>query len=79
MFDRQIGGLRYGARTLASARIAFPVGRCAVELWGTNLGNARYVQFAASRPPAFYSGIPRPTDLVPSEGRRIGLTARIAG
>ena len=78
VFDRQINGLYYGARTLLGARLSVPLGPCSVELWGTNLGNARYVGFAAGRPPAFYLGIPRPTDLILGERRRIGLTVRFS-
>ena len=73
-FSDHIDGMYWGARTLIGARVSFPVGPCSVELWGTNLGDARYVRFAAPRAPAFYIGIPRPYDLILGEGRRIGLT-----
>ena len=78
VFDRQINGLYYGARTLLGARVSIPLGPCSMELWGTNLGDARYASFAAGRPPVFYTGIPRPTDLVLGERRRIGLTLRFS-
>ena len=74
VFDRQIDGLRYGARTLLDARLEVPLGRWGVELWGTNLTNDHYIRFAVGRQPAFYSGIPRPTDLILGDGRRLGLT-----
>ncbi len=78
IFDRQIGGLYFGARTLLGARVSVPVGSGSIELWGTNLGDARYAGFAAGRPPVFYTGIPRPTDLILGEGRRIGVTVRFS-
>jgi hypothetical protein len=76
IFDRQINGLYFGARTLLGARLSFPIGACSIELWSTNLGDARYVSFAAGRPPAFYTGLPRPTDLIMGERRRVGVTLR---
>jgi iron complex outermembrane receptor protein len=76
VFDRQIDGLYYGERTLLNARLSIPVGSCSLELWGTNLGDDRYVRFAVGRQPAFYLGIPRPTDLILGDGRRIGVTLR---
>ena len=79
VFDSQINGLYFGARTLLAARLSFPLGPCLVDLWGTNLGNSQYVRFAAPRAPAFYAGVPRPTDLILGEGRRIGLTLRVSG
>ena len=79
VFDNQINGLYFGARTLLAARLSFPLGPCLVDLWGTNLGNSQYVRFAAPRAPAFYAGVPRPTDLILGEGRRIGLTLRVSG
>jgi len=77
-FDRQIDGLYYGAHTLLGTRISVPFAFGELELWGTNLCNTRYVRVAVGRPPAFYLGIPRPTDLILGEGRRIGLTIRYA-
>jgi iron complex outermembrane recepter protein len=77
VFDGQINGLYFGARTLLGARVSFPLGRGSIDLWGTNLGDARYVRFAAPRAPAFYTGIPRPTDLILGEGRRMGVSLRL--
>ncbi|MEO6152834.1 MAG: TonB-dependent receptor [Croceibacterium sp.] len=73
-FDRQIDGLFFGARTLLNARLALPLGRWSAELWGSNLIDDRYIGIAAGRQPAFYLGIPRPTDLILGERRRIGIT-----
>jgi iron complex outermembrane receptor protein len=78
VFESHVNGLHYGARTVVDARLSFPLGPCSIDLWGTNLGGARYVSFAAPRAPVFYSGIPRPIDLILGEGRRIGLTLRFS-
>lgn len=75
-FDRQIDGLYFGARTLLDARLALPIGRWSIELWGTNLTDSRYIRMAVGRQPAFYLSQPRPTDLILGERRRIGLTLR---
>jgi outer membrane receptor protein involved in Fe transport len=74
VFDRQIHGLYYGARTLLDARAILPLGRFVLELWGTNLTNDRYARNAAPRQPALYVGQPRPTDLILADGRRVGIT-----
>ena len=74
VYERTVNGLSYGERTLLDARLTLPLGRFALELWGTNLADDHYVRVAAGRQPQFYSGIPRPTDLILGEGRRIGLT-----
>ena len=71
-----MGGLFYGARTLLGARLTLPLGRFVIELWGTNLTDERYVRVAAPRLPMYYFGIPRPTDLILGDGRRMGLTVR---
>lgn len=76
VFERQANGLYYGARTLLSARVAFPIGALSAELWGTNLTNKRYVRGAAPRAPIFYAGQPRPVDLILADGRRLGITLR---
>lgn len=76
VYERQVNGLYYGARTLLSARLTLPLGRFVVELWGTNLTDQRYIRVAAQRPANFYLGIPRPIDLILGDGRRIGLTFR---
>ena len=75
--DRQIGGFYYGGHTLLEARISLPVGPVSLDVWGTNLTDARYIRLAAgSAGPVFFINQPRPTDLLLSEGRRIGLTLR---
>jgi len=75
--DRQIGGLYYGEHLLLDARLTLPLGPVSLEAWGTNLTNARYIRLAAgSAGPLFFINQPRPTDLLLSEGRRIGLTLR---
>jgi len=79
VYERTINGLYFGARTLLDARLSYDFGPGSVELWGTNLGNARYIRVVAGRPPAFYLGIPRPIDAILGEGRRIGLTLRFSG
>ena len=74
VFDRSVNGASYGKRTLLDARLALPLGRFAIELWGTNLTDARYFRAAAGRQPQFYTGQPRPLDLILGEGRRLGVT-----
>jgi iron complex outermembrane receptor protein len=75
--DRQIGGLYYGEHMLLDGKVTFPLGPVALELWGTNLTNTRYIRVAAgSSGPQFFINQPRPTDLLLSEGRRIGVTLR---
>jgi len=76
VFDNNVHGLRWGARTPLGARASLDLGHWAIDLWGTNLTDLRYVNFSAPRAPNFYTGIPRPTDLIVGEGRRIGLTLR---
>ena len=71
--------MSFGQRTLLDAGLSLPMGRCAIELWGTNLTDERYFRSGAGRQPQFYSGQPRPLDLILGEGRRLGLTLRIAG
>ncbi len=78
VYERAINGLYYGERTLVDARLTVPLGSFSLELWGTNLADESYVRSAAGRQPQFYIGIPRPTDLILGEGRRIGLTLRIS-
>ena len=74
VFERAVNGLSYGERTLLDVRLTLPLGRFTLALWGTNLTNARYAAVAAGRQPQFYTGIPRPSDLILGEGRRVGLT-----
>ncbi|QGN55711.1 TonB-dependent receptor [Novosphingobium sp. Gsoil 351] len=79
VFDRQIEGLAFGARTLLDARFSFPLGPVATELWGTNLTDRRYIRSAGGgggRAASFYLGQPRPQDFVLGERRRLGLTVR---
>ena len=76
VYERQVNGLFYGARTLVGARLIVPLGYCVMELWGTNLTDRRYLREATPRLPQYYLGIPRPTDFILGEGRRIGLTVR---
>lgn len=73
-YERAVNGLSYGERTLLDARLTFPFGRFMLDLWGTNLADDRYVRVAVGRQPQFYTGIPRPTDLILGDGRRVGLT-----
>jgi len=73
-YERAVNGLSYGERTLLDARLTLPLGRFALELWGINLTDNRYVRIAVGRQPQFYTSIPRPFDLILGEGRRIGLT-----
>lgn len=74
VFDRAVNGASYGQRTLLDARLSLPLDRFTLELWGTNLTDARYYRAAAGRPPQFSSGQPRPLDLILGDGRRFGLT-----
>jgi len=76
VYDRQVGGLYYGARKVVGARLSLPLGPLEAELWGTNLTDVRYARVAAPRQPVFYNNIPRPTDLILGDGRRMGLTLR---
>lgn len=79
VYERAIDGFYYGARTLLDARISLPLGAALIELWASNLTDQRYVRADAGRPPQFYTGIPRPSDLILGEGRRIGLTLGFKG
>ncbi|MBW8786044.1 MAG: TonB-dependent receptor, partial [Novosphingobium sp.] len=78
-YDQNIDGLYFGARTLLGARLSIPLGHFVAELWGTNLTDARYVRDAATRQPGFYATVPRPTDLILADRRRVGLTLRFPG
>jgi len=79
VFDRSVNGAAYGRRTLLDARLVVPTSFGAIELWGTNLTGMRYFRSAAGRQPQFYSGQPRPLDLILGEGRRLGITLRFGG
>ncbi len=79
VFDRAVNGAAYGRRTLLDARLVLPLGLATIELWGTNLTDARYFRSAAGRQPQFYTGQPRPLDLILGDGRRVGLTLRFGG
>ncbi len=79
VYERAVNGLYYGRRTLADARLTLPLGRFSLDLWGTNLAGTRYVRAAAGRQPQFYTGVPRPTDLILGDGRRLGITLRFLG
>jgi iron complex outermembrane receptor protein len=74
VFERPINGMRYGERTLISARATLSHQRWRIQLWGDNLTDARYVRAASSRGGAFYPSLPRPSDLLYAEGRRYGVT-----
>jgi iron complex outermembrane recepter protein len=76
VYERAVNGLYYGERTLLDARLTLPLGMFSLDLWGTNLTGERYIRAAAGRQPQFYNGLPRPTDLILGEGRRVGLTLR---
>jgi len=76
VYDRAVNGARFGERSLLSARAALVRGQWALELWGTNLTDARYIRAVSTRGAAYYPVAPRPLDLVYGEGRRIGLTLR---
>ncbi len=76
VYDRAINGALFGERTLLSARAALVRGPWAVELWGTNLTDERYIRAVSTRGAAYYPVAPRPLDLVYGEGRRVGLTLR---
>lgn len=74
VFERPINGLRYGERTLLSARATLSHERWRIQVWGDNLTDARYVRAASSRGGAYYPSVPRPSDLLYAEGRRYGIT-----
>ena len=74
VFERPINGASYGARHLLGARMVLQRGGWRVELWGKNLTDDLYIRAASSRGQQFYPSLPRPLDLLYSEGRRIGLT-----
>jgi outer membrane receptor protein involved in Fe transport len=74
VFDRAIGGARYGARTLVDARLGLARGRWSIEMWGLNLSDERYISAAASRGAVFFPTTPRPLDLLVGPGRRFGVT-----
>jgi outer membrane receptor protein involved in Fe transport len=77
VFERPINGARYGARRLLGGRITLFKGDMAFALWGSNLTDERYVRTAASRGGNFYPSMPRPTDLLYGERRRVGLSVRL--
>lgn len=76
VFDRSVNGASYGRRTLLDARLTLPLGAFALDVWGTNLTGMAYFRSAAGRQPQFYSGQPRPLDLILGEQRRVGVTLR---
>lgn len=78
VYERQINGARFGARTLLDARTGVSIGSWSLELWATNLTDADYVRASFSRPPVFYPTQPRPLDFIQAEGRRFGVTLRWA-
>jgi iron complex outermembrane receptor protein len=79
VFDRAIGGARYGARTLLDARVGVAHGDWSFELWGLNLADEPYIAAAASRGAAYFPTTPRPLDLIHGPGRRFGITLRYGG
>jgi iron complex outermembrane receptor protein len=79
VFDRAIGGARFGARVLTDARVVLSRGSLSVEVWGLNLFDEDYVATAASRGAVFYPTTPRPLDLLYGSGRRLGVTLRYRG
>jgi iron complex outermembrane receptor protein len=76
VYDRAINGAYYGDRSLLTGRIGISRGPLALEIWGTNLTDERYVRAASSRGATFYPVAPRPLDLVLGEGRRLGISVR---
>lgn len=76
VYERQINGARFGARTLLDARVGLTLRSWSLELWGTNLTDADYVRASFSRLPVLYPTQPRPLDLIHADGRRFGLTLR---
>jgi iron complex outermembrane receptor protein len=76
VYERQIDGARFGARTLLDARVGLSIGSWSLELWSTNLTDTDYVRASFSRLPVFYPTQPRPLDLIHADGRRFGLTLR---
>ena len=77
VFERPINGASYGARQLLGARLVLQRGGWRAELWGSNLTDDLYIRAASSRGQQFYPSLPRPLDLLYSEGRRIGLTVSL--
>lgn len=76
-YERPINGVDYGERSLLGAGITLERGSWRLEAWGTNLADERYIRTAASRGGAFYPSLPRPSDFLYGEGRRIGLTMSV--
>jgi iron complex outermembrane receptor protein len=78
MYENQIEGLRFGERTLLDARLSAARGAWAVELWGSNLTDDRYIRSAYERFPSIFPTSPRPIDFICGDGRRFGITVRYA-
>ncbi len=74
VFDRAIGGARYGSRVQCDAGIHLVHGRLSIDLWSLNLTDERYVAAAASRGAVYFPTTPRPLDLLYGPGRRLGVT-----
>jgi outer membrane receptor protein involved in Fe transport len=76
VFDRSIDGASYGARTLLGMRFGYERGPWSLQLWGSNLTNARYIRSVAARGATYYPTSPRPLDLIAGDGRRVGMNLR---
>jgi outer membrane receptor protein involved in Fe transport len=76
VYERQIDGASFGARTLVDARIGVTRDDWSAELWGTNLTDKSYVRASFARFPVFYPTQPRPIDNLYADGRRLGFTVR---
>ena len=75
-FERGIEGLQFGRRLLVDARWSWERAAWSVELWGRNLGDARYIATMAGLQPQFSPTQPRPMHMMLADGRRIGFTLR---
>jgi iron complex outermembrane recepter protein len=73
VYDRAIDGAYYGARRIVDAQVALERGAWSVQAWGSNLFDTPYIRAAAGRGANFYPTVPRPEDLILSEGRRWGI------
>ena len=62
---------------MRNAYLSLPMGSWAIDLWGTNLTDEHYFRASAGRQPQFYSGQPRPLDLILT-GRPVDATEALA-
>jgi iron complex outermembrane receptor protein len=78
IFDRAIGGIKFGSRKLVDAQLSYGFGNWSVAVWGRNLTNQHYVRALASRGQVYFPTSPRPLDMIYGDSRRFGLSISYA-